>query len=92
MTDPRRIIKDIRRIPRPRFEIPDAVKTYLARFLKDKRMYDLGRSQVDIVRERNFAAAQKYLDAENAREQQIYETRLKNLEKARKARDAQKSQ
>lgn len=84
-------IKRVRHIPKKPLVITDPVDIRLAEARAQMAIGDLYESQVEIVRDRNFKLAQearqRNVEArqeEERRQEEIAQTRLKNLTKARK--------
>jgi hypothetical protein len=90
MTDPRHVIKKVRRIPKPNFR--DTSMDWLTDIKAGHYMQEFWENDKIIKRDQNFKKAQAALElhkeakqAEKERQQGIIDERLKNLKKARKA-------
>ena len=90
MTDPRKVIKRIRKVGIP-LDIEDPVDVRLAEAEGQFTLYDEFQSQVAIIRDRNLDKAKQAREVqlelrryEKERMEEINEERLKNLKKARK--------
>ena len=92
MTDPKKVIKRVRKTPRA---TQVDTKSGISRAWRGKKMKEIRWGQTLFARDHNFAKAQKALkdkrDAEVIKRDNISATRLKNLAKARKVRNAKKS-
>ena len=91
MTDPKRVVKKVRRIRK--VNVRDTSKDWLVELIAERSSEKKWRGANKIKRDQNFKKALAALEvvkeqklAEKERQQGIMETRLKNLKKARKAK------